>query len=721
MRITQSFRIFRLKTEATRTAAKATRRTFRLKAAATRIAAAALAICPAILLAFQQPDPQQPRPTFKAGADFIRVDVFATRDGTPIHDLQRDDFEVLEDGRPQKVETFEHVLVRAAGPQTTRVEPNTVRQSEAMAADPRARVFALFLDTHHVTVEGSHNIRRPLIDMLDRVLGQDDLVGVMTPYDSARDLTLARKTTTIEGLLTREWPWGERESIRTRDPVEDTYRLCYPPGSKEFGTLADDLIDRRREKRTLDALRDLIVHLSGIREERKAILVVTDGWLLYRPDSTLTRLRNDRDKIPGSPPIYVGPEGKIAVGTDPRFGRGDFEQCNRDRLFLSMIDNERDFRDLMDVANRANASFYPIDPRGLTVFDSSIGSIRARDGIVADSRRLRGREESVRTMAGATDGLAVVASNDIDSGLRKVAADLSSYYLLGYYSPAGTDGKYHSITVRVKRPGVSVRARRGYRAATREEVTASAAASPDAVAASPVTDAIGSLAAVRPDARLHLRASAEPRASGETLSVVGEIDAAIRSEWALGGSAVIEVVSKDRRRVASAETTFAAGKTGFLSAVAVPGGLTQGSYTIRVRVRPLETGGLPVQDSLDVSIARGPDGSIQPQPLVFRRGPTTGVEFAPAADPRFRRSDRVRVELTLPPAASKVGARLLDRHGKLLPVPVTLGQRPDPDGSSRATGDLTLAPLAMGDYLIELSYDVAGSTQRALTAIRIVP
>ncbi|MBI3264477.1 MAG: VWA domain-containing protein, partial [Acidobacteria bacterium] len=520
--------------------------------AAAVVAAAALAICPALLIAIQPPEPQQPRPTFKTGADFIRVDVFATRDSTPIHDLQREDFEVLEDGRPQKVETFEHVLVRAAGPQATRVEPNTVRQSAAMAADPRARVFAIFLDTHHVTVEGSHNIRRPLIELLDRALGQDDLVGVMTPYDSARDLTLARKTTTIEELLTRHWAWGERDNISTRDPVEDNYRLCYPPGSREFGTLAEDLIDRRREKRTLDALRDLIVHLSGIREERKAILVVSDGWLLYRPDPSLTRKRGTTDTMPGAPPIYVGPEGKIAVGTDPRFGRGDFEQCNRDRLFLSMIDDERDFRDMMDVANRANASFYPIDPRGLTVFDSSIGSPRALEGVVADSVRRRGREESIRTMAVATDGLAVVGSNDIGAGLRRLSDDLSSYYLLGYYSPAGTDGKYHSITVRVKRPGVSVRARRGYRAARLEEVTATATATAtDASASSPVTDAIGSLAAVRPGVRLHLRAAAEPRAGGETLTVVGEIDAAVRSEWALGGSALIEVVSRDGRRLAS--------------------------------------------------------------------------------------------------------------------------------------------------------------------------
>ena len=62
-------------------------------------------------------------------------------------------------------------------------------------------------------------------------------------------------------------------------------------------------------------------------------------------------------------------------------------------------------------------------------------------------------------------------TNDLDTGIRRVASDLSSYYLLGYYSTnAKLDGKFHSITVRVKRPGVHVRARRGYQAPTQAEV-----------------------------------------------------------------------------------------------------------------------------------------------------------------------------------------------------------------------------------------------------------
>lgn len=156
----------------------------------------------------------------------MRVDVFPTRDGAPVMDLTRDDFEVLESGAPQKLEQFEHVVIRAAGPQDTRIEPNNVAESRSMATNPRARVFVVFLDTYHVDIGGSHNIRKPLIEALDRVIGPDDLVGVMTPEMSATDITFARKTTTIEGFLTRYWHWGERDRIIPPDPEDLQYGFC---------------------------------------------------------------------------------------------------------------------------------------------------------------------------------------------------------------------------------------------------------------------------------------------------------------------------------------------------------------------------------------------------------------------------------------------------------------------------------------------------------------
>src|SRR6185503_12031316 len=77
-------------------------------------------------------DTQPPTPTFRTEANYVRVDAYPTRNGAPVTDLTKDDFEVFEGGKPQRVEQFERVQIRAAGPQDTRIEPNTVAESRAM-------------------------------------------------------------------------------------------------------------------------------------------------------------------------------------------------------------------------------------------------------------------------------------------------------------------------------------------------------------------------------------------------------------------------------------------------------------------------------------------------------------------------------------------------------------------------------------------------------------
>ena len=97
-----------------------------------------------------------------------------------------------------------------ASPQESRIEPNGIAESREMAGNPRARVFVIFLDTYHTQIEGSATMRQPLINFIDRLLGPDDMVALMTPEMAATDITLGRKTTVITNLLEREWFWGRR-------------------------------------------------------------------------------------------------------------------------------------------------------------------------------------------------------------------------------------------------------------------------------------------------------------------------------------------------------------------------------------------------------------------------------------------------------------------------------------------------------------------------------
>jgi len=469
-----------------------------------------------------QQTPQQPPPRFRTETNFVRVDVYATHDGVPVQDLQAEDFDISEDNAPQKIESFEHVLVRAGGPQEALVEPSSVSAANALAADPHRRVFVVYLDTEQVSVEGSHNIKEPLIDLMQRMMGPDDLVGVMTPEMSPSQITFGRRTAVIEEGLRKNWAWGRRDTI-IPDQREQLYRNCYPPANLQDtnpSRLAKAMEKRRRERMVLDSLYDLVRHMGAVREGRTAVITVTDGWALYRPDPSMTTLRkddngNNADPIPGTPATPgVGPGGTLTTRTTSRMeAPNDRTECERELMELSMMDNDRYFRDLFGEANRANVSFYPIDPRGLPVFDTPIGP-DAPLSPAADYAQLRTRTESLRTIALNTDGIALVNSNDLKTQVRRIADDLTSYYLMGYYSTNNKlDGGFRTIKVKSKRPGVEIRARRGYRAATAADVArarkAAEAPAPDAREA--INRALGS---IESDARAEGRQTSR-RASGD--------------------------------------------------------------------------------------------------------------------------------------------------------------------------------------------------------------
>ena len=137
---------------------------------------------------------------------------------------------------------------------------------------------------------------------------------------------------------------------------------------------------------------------------------------------------------------------------------------------LAFSDHELEFRELLQRANRANVSFYPIDTRGLVVFDRPIDKAVPPS---LDQALLRDRYENLRTMAAQTDGQAILNSGEISKSMQKVFVDVGSYYLLSYYSTnQKLDGRFRRIRVEVNRQDVDVRSRPGYLAPTESEARA---------------------------------------------------------------------------------------------------------------------------------------------------------------------------------------------------------------------------------------------------------
>ena len=312
----------------------------------------------------------QQKPTFRAAVNFVRVDVYPRADGRSVDDLTRADFELREDGVAQDIATFEHIAIRGGVPADQRVDPRNVRESRELAADARNRVFVLFLDTFHVTDPAAmHSARarmpgstiermpatlrlapptwidRALTNFLQRTVGPDDVIAAMTPEMDPSELTFVRRPEAIEAFL--ETTWARRFSLDDLDPEQESYFSCYPPDDPQhrYDGLAEEMVVRHRELLTIQALRKLVVHLGELRDERKGVLLVSEGWALFRPNQQLARQLQNAPP-PQAPGVFVGPGGKMAVGADPRvWGNGaTWDECERARVRLANIDNEQVFR-----------------------------------------------------------------------------------------------------------------------------------------------------------------------------------------------------------------------------------------------------------------------------------------------------------------------------------------------------------------------------------------
>jgi hypothetical protein len=222
------------------------------------------------------------------------------------------------------------------------------------------------------------------------------------------------------------------------------------------------------------------------------------------------------------------------------------------------------------------------------------------------------------------------------------------------------------------------------------------------------------LARIRPEARFRIYAAAggDKTIGASVVWVAGELQPPSATDpWMKGGTADIEVTAGGA--TTTAKVTLAPGERAFLTSVMLPKPV-DGALDVRARLTGAATDAARLADSIHVPLAAG-----SRQPLLFRRGPATGNRVIPAATFLFSRTERVRLEISAPADAKPGNGRLLDRSGQPLPLPVLVGEKTDETGRRWIVGDVTLAPLGAGDYIIELSFTAGGSENKTVTAIRV--
>jgi VWFA-related protein len=635
----------------------------------------------------QEPKPDPQRPTFRTGAHYVRVDAYPTRDGRPIPGLAAADFELLEDGKVQTIDSIEFIDHPAFTPLGERRDPNSQRDGFELARDPKYRVFVLYLDSFHVDFASSVRTRVPITDLLNRMMGPRDLFGVLTPAQTVKDLLLGQLTQSIQEQLEKLPYWGIDGRLEPQ-PGETELEFVFPADGKR-------LIALRRLDKVYSDLEELVATLGNLRDERKNVIFFSDS--LASPSSNFRDIAHDPDpRGRGNPPgIGVDDKGKLTMGSrnsaDP-----DRVRMATERARLLGIDFDSRFRDLLRQSRQANVSFYTVRPGGLD----------------AGSSMMVGGTSNLKVLAEQTDGIAVLATNDLRGGLGKVAEDLSSHYVLGYYTSNDRwDGQSRKLTVRLKATGQTIRARREYRAPTEAEMAAirnarSAAAAP--AAPSPEKAALSELARFSPSARVQ----AYGTAIGTDVAVVIEVSPAeIESgRWKQGAEVQVLLTAKGGES-STANGRIEPGARGAM--LRVPVGAHAGPWQAIVKVRGEEALG----DSDTVGIERGA-GTLLGKPLAYRAASAAVSAYRPLAIFHFRRTERVRLDWPVLQPLESHQARLLDRNGKPLPVPVQTVTR-ESEGTTWLTANLNLAPLYIGDYLIEIAAKAGDRTERQLIGIKV--
>jgi VWFA-related protein len=659
----------------------------------------------------QAQDPQQKPPVFRAGVNAVRVDVIVSdRDGSPVNDLTQADFEVEEDGKPQQIDLFR--LVNSDGNVAPGAEPARPIRSqydqESEAARDDVRLFVIFFDDYHVRRASGMRIRDPLVQFVKTQLGPLDMVAVMVPLMSVQQLTFTRDLDSV--VSTIRLLEGRKYDYRPRNAFEEQY-ANYPA----------QVVETVRNEVTMTALRGLSVKLGSLREGRKAIIFVSEGFSSLLPP----QMRDPNAQFPGV--------GNPAAG-NPMAGGGLAEERAR---FRSDAELYSDLRVVFDTANRHNTAIYAIDPRGLATNEFDINE---NVGGRVDQDFLKATQDTLMALAVNTDGRAIVNRNDLERGLRQVVRDTSAYYLIGYNSSAPADGKFHEIKVRLKRPGVQVRSRKGYWAPTAEDA-AKASAPPKPSPPPAVEKALSAVETRQRDAYISTWLGTGKGGDSRTrVTFVWEPVPPIPGEKRQDASRV-QVLATGR----SGEEYYrgpvpAEGEAPPADAAAAPvqPALRAGSKVSfevppgRLQVRVIvqnEKGQVldSFQQDIPVPDFAGTEVRLSTPAVLRARTPREFQAITRDADPvptslrEFRRTERLLIRFVayVPGGASsaEVSARLLNRVGQKM---VDLPAAAPADPSQPYQIDLPLQGLSPGEYVIEIKAKGVSGESTELIAIKVI-
>lgn len=430
------------------------------------------------------------QPTFRTNVEFVEVAVVPTdRNGQFVGDLTREDFELFDRRRRQRIVAFAKVDLptapASASDDAAPAAPAPTERVDSNALSDDARVYVLLLDDLHVASERTLRVREHARAFIERYTSGGDLVSVVLVSGRSHALGFSRDHRRL--LDSVEQFSGQKLRSATYDRYVDQ-RLGGGAALRD-GQDPNDAERAYRARASMATLADVTRVLASAAGRRKALLYFSEGIDYNVAD------------VMGSVQRYAS-------------------------------EVTHTMADALSAATRANVTVYAIDPRGLAAGeeDAIERPIYSERQVVDLSEPGRMGEESqaiasLRGLTEPTGGFAATDVNGIDAAFTRIVRENSSYYVLGFepHDSARGDG-FRPIDVRVKRKDVTLVTRKGYLLPRRDDA---ALETPADTAAELRSDLAQLLRSVLPVPGLALRMQAIPfrtDASSTRVHLVVEVE-----------------------------------------------------------------------------------------------------------------------------------------------------------------------------------------------------
>jgi len=371
----------------------------------------------------------QTRPTFSIDTNVVIVNVTVTdHDGKPVPNLGKEDFEVYEDGKLQKIQAVDfQKLSGTVLPPVPDKEPTPPPAPKGYNPDAEKAAIKASLQT-------KYQDRRLMVILFD--------FSSMQPAEQIRARNAAIK------FLKSQMTASDSVSIMLFTSELKTVQ--------DFTPDRDLLIATINKFRIGDASENASIADTGADSQDVSGSFVADEteFNIFNSDLKLAALEDAARKL------GQYPEKKALIYISSGIQKNG-------------VDNQSQLRATVNTAIRSNVAFYPIDARGLSALvpggdatqAGAVGNnLYSGAGQNTNRSNFNNQQETLATLALDTGGKALLDSNDLTEGIRQVQEDFSSYYVLSYVSSnSNMDGKYRRIQVKLSPKLASLRAKLDYR------------------------------------------------------------------------------------------------------------------------------------------------------------------------------------------------------------------------------------------------------------------